>query len=131
MICVAKYIEAPFFGVFLESERGFLTRTSSNHLVAVLGSLLIAAPVSAQLPDPQQIQQLLQQQPGLADVARQRIAQSGLSADQIRARLRAAGYPASLLDSYLGGVTPAGGATSAAGFPAQLAALQALGCDST
>src|SRR5260370_25208823 len=99
---------APFFGVFLESESAFLTRTSSNHLVAVLGSLLIAAPVSAQLPDPQQIQQLLQQQPGLGDLARQRIAQSGLTADQIRARLRAAGYPESLLDSYLGAGTSGG-----------------------
>src|SRR5882724_3705751 len=82
----------------------------------------------AQIPPPSQaqasLQQALQQQPGLADIVRTRIAQSGLTPDQIRARLLANGYPASLLDPYL--------STSAAGSPIapgaqELAALQALG----
>ncbi len=57
-----------------------------------------------QLPSnmtPEQLQQLLQQ-PGLADQLRQRIDQSGLTPDEIRARLRAAGYPESAVDAYLG-----------------------------
>ncbi len=40
-------------------------------------------------------------QSGLADLLRQRIQQSGLSPDQIRSRLRAAGYPESAIDAYL------------------------------
>jgi protein involved in polysaccharide export with SLBB domain len=78
----------------------------------------------AQQPTPAQVQQALQQ-PGLADVLRQRIGQSGLTPDQIRARLRASGYPATLLDAYLGeGVS--GQAMATPGFQ-ELAAIQALG----
>jgi len=40
-------------------------------------------------------------QQGLAGLLRQRIQQSGLSSDQIRARLRSAGYPESAIDAYL------------------------------
>src|SRR5882672_6808750 len=80
-----------------------------------------------QQPSASQVQQALQQQPGLADMVRGRIAQSGLTPDQIRARLSASGYPASLLDPYLS-------ATAQAGAPApgaqELAALQALGLPS-
>ncbi|HEY7027457.1 MAG TPA: SLBB domain-containing protein [Gemmatimonadales bacterium] len=54
-----------------------------------------------QLPSPAQAQQILQQQPELARRLRQKIGASGLTDDQIRARLRAAGYPDSLLDQYL------------------------------
>src|SRR2546427_1382251 len=78
----------------------------------VLGSL--AAPAaSAQnvpLPAPGQAQQALQQailqNPGLADSLRRRLQASGLSPEQIRARLAAAGYPAGLLDAYLGPTQP-------------------------
>ena len=49
----------------------------------------------------QQIQQAIQQR-GLGDLLRQRIQQSGLSSDQIRSRLRAAGYSESAVDAYLG-----------------------------
>src|SRR6267378_6195814 len=80
-----------------------------------------------QQPSASQVQQALQQQPGLADMVRGRIAQSGLTPDQIRARLSASGYPATLLDPYLG-------TTAQAGSPApgaqELAALQALGLPS-
>lgn len=53
---------------------------------------------------------------------RSRIRESGLSADQIRARLRASGYPATLLDAYLG-ESPAPPAPGTQ----ELAAIQALG----
>ena len=41
------------------------------------------------------------QQPGMADQLRTRLRQSGLTPEQIRARLLASGYPAGLLDAYL------------------------------
>ncbi len=52
----------------------------------------------------QQIQQAMQQR-GLGDHIRHRILQSGMTPDQIRARLRAAGYSETLLDAYLQGQT--------------------------
>jgi protein involved in polysaccharide export with SLBB domain len=66
----------------------------------------------------------MQQNPGLGDVIRQRLQQSGLTAEQIRARLQASGYPTGLLDIYLNG--PAVGAVLPAGA-LELSALQALG----
>jgi polysaccharide export outer membrane protein len=78
----------------------------------------------AQQPSATQVQQTLQQ-PGLADAVRQRIGASGLTPEQIRARLRASGYPATLLDAYLGESAP-GQAAPAPGFQ-ELAAIQALG----
>jgi protein involved in polysaccharide export with SLBB domain len=64
----------------------------------------------AQTPNPAQIQDLLRQS-GLAESLRERIRQSGLSAEQIRARLTASGYPADLLDAYMGmGAAPEPGA---------------------
>ncbi|PYO90767.1 MAG: hypothetical protein DMD66_01600, partial [Gemmatimonadetes bacterium] len=85
---------------------------------------LIASAAAGQVPggvSQGQLQQMLLQNP---DVIRQRIRDSGLSLDQIRARLRASGYPESLLDSYLG---PATGPSSGPPAPNELAALQALG----
>src|SRR2546430_14013275 len=96
-------------------------------LFVAFAALAPGGGLAAQQPSAAQVQQALQQQPGLADMVRSRIAQSGLSADQIRARLSASGYPATLLDPYLS-------ATAAAGSPApsaqELAALQALGLPS-
>ncbi len=84
----------------------------------------VAPAAAAQQPTAGQVQQALQQQPGLADMVRSRISQSGLTPDQIRARLLANGYPAALLDAYLS----ASAATSPIAPGAQeLAALQALG----
>ena len=65
-------------------------------------------PNAADLPippglTPAQAQALLQQRPELAEQLRQRIGASGLTPDQIRARLRAAGYPENMLDDYLAG----------------------------
>ena len=86
-------------------------------LVAVIAALT-ALPAPAQTP--QQLE-LLRQNP---DLVRQRIQQSGMSADQVRAQLRAAGYSPSLLDSFLGDAAP-----GAAGDVTQttLRALEALG----
>jgi len=97
-------------------------------LLAIVSTLAVApVPAGGQQPSASQVQQALQQQPGLADQVRSRISQSGLTPDQIRARLAASGYPATLLDPYLS-------ATSAAGSPLpgaqELAALQALGLPS-
>jgi protein involved in polysaccharide export with SLBB domain len=52
-----------------------------------------------------QIQAAIQQR-GLGDQLRQRIQQSGLTSDQVRARLRAAGYSDNLIDAYLTPGTP-------------------------
>src|SRR5437899_12663280 len=80
------------------------------------------------LPTPSQagaaLQQAVQQNPGLPDIIRQRILQSGLTPEQVRARLAAGGYPSNLLDAYLSGTV------SGAGLPAgalELAAIQAVG----
>src|SRR5438445_6134682 len=87
-----------------------------------------AAGQNTPLPPPPQEQQALQeavqQNPGLADVIRQRLLQSGLTPEQVRARLQASGYPANLFDAYLGGASP--GAALPAGA-LELAAVQALG----
>src|SRR5438876_7936265 len=102
-------------------------RTSPISLLPfVLGGLVIvlaAVPAGGQQPTATQVQQALQQQPGLGDVVRSRIAQSGLSADQIRARLQASGYPGTLLDPYLSATAPSGLVPGSQ----ELAALQALG----
>jgi protein involved in polysaccharide export with SLBB domain len=46
---------------------------------------------------------MLQNQPEIVTQLRQRLLQSGLTPDQVRSRLRAAGYPENLLDEYLAG----------------------------
>ncbi|MBK9069088.1 MAG: SLBB domain-containing protein [Gemmatimonadetes bacterium] len=71
-------------------------------------ALLSATPLLAQvptggLPAPDQARQLLQTRPDLVRQLRERIGTSGLTPEQIRARLRAAGYPEDLLDPYLAG----------------------------
>jgi protein involved in polysaccharide export with SLBB domain len=68
---------------------------------------------------------MLQQNPQLREVIRQRLQQSGMTPDQIRARLRAAGYPDTLLNAYLGS-GQSGQAGSAPGAM-ELTAMQALG----
>src|SRR5690349_1602519 len=111
-----------------ESQSRAPHRTSPISLLPLLmgASVLLVAPRSAggQQPTASQVQQALQQQPGLGDMVRSRISQSGLSADQIRARLSANGYPSTLLDAYLGSTAPAGAPAPGA---QELAALQALG----
>ncbi|HEX2250024.1 MAG TPA: SLBB domain-containing protein [Gemmatimonadales bacterium] len=60
-------------------------------------------PPGQQLPTPEQARDALQNQPELVERLRQRLLESGLTPDQVRARLRAGGYPETLLDEYLMG----------------------------
>jgi len=84
----------------------------------------LASAAAAQRPTPEQAQALLRARPDIQTRLRSQIAGSGLTPDQIRARLVAAGYPATLLDNYLGEhAGPAGGEPSAT----TLSAMRALG----
>ncbi len=56
-----------------------------------------------QLPSQDQAEDLLRNRPDLVEQLRQRLAASGLTPDQIRSRLRAAGYSETLLDAYMSG----------------------------
>jgi hypothetical protein len=72
-------------------------------LSALAGVILVlSGPAAAQnLPSPQEAERLLEMargQPALAQQIRQRLQQSGLTTEQVRARLRASGYPEGLLD---------------------------------
>ncbi|MEO7454780.1 MAG: polysaccharide biosynthesis/export family protein, partial [Gemmatimonadaceae bacterium] len=61
-----------------------------------------AAHAQQQLPTTDQARRALATRPELVVQLRREIANSGLTADQIHARLRAAGYPEDLLDAYVG-----------------------------
>ncbi|PYP13411.1 MAG: hypothetical protein DMD54_16805, partial [Gemmatimonadetes bacterium] len=99
---------------FLLDKRTRVALALSLCALAVVGSN-----ASGQVT-PGQMQQAMQN----PDVIRQRLMESGLSADQIRSRLRASGYPENLLDPYLGsGSVPAGVQPGTA----ELSAIQALG----
>src|SRR5437588_12571971 len=81
-----------------------VSKLSSLFLVA---GLLAAPPLaSAQNPTAGQAQQMLQNNPALLQQLRQRIMTSGMTPEQARARLKAEGYPETLLDAYLPGATP-------------------------
>ena len=100
-------------------------------LALAVGLLALGSPVRAQvpsgqqqLPSPAQAEEMLKNQPELVDQLRQRLQQSGLTPDQVRARLRAAGYPDSMLDQFLQGADT----TQAPSFgPRTLDAVKALG----
>lgn len=81
---------------------------------ATLAFAVLAAPAlrAQALPTPDQARRLLETRPDLVAALRREIASSGLTPDQIRARLRAAGYPEDLLDAYLN--TPNGGSAGRA-----------------
>lgn len=76
--------------------------------VLLLG-LVLAGPAAAQddLPPippgmtPEQARELLEQRPDLGARLREWVRSSGLSPQEIRQRLRAAGYPGNLLDQYM------------------------------
>lgn len=68
--------------------------------VVVLGTSVAAQ--AQQLPSQAQAQQMLQN-PALVEQLRQKIITSGMTDDQIRARLQAMGYPPHMLDAYLPG----------------------------
>ena len=112
--------------------------TPLGRLLALGFALLAIAPALAaqipgqglpsQLPSPQQAQDILRNQPALVQQLRLRLSQSGLTPDQVRARLRAAGYPEGILDDYIAGADT----TRPARFgPKTLEAVRALGVVST
>ncbi len=72
-------------------------------LLLALAPYGLGAQVPAGQPTPEQARMLLQTRPDLVRQLRERIGTSGLTPEQIRARLRAAGYPEDLLDPYLAG----------------------------
>src|SRR3954447_2716739 len=76
------------------------------------------------IPSPAQAQQMLANDPSLLGRLQQMMAQSGMTADQVRARLRAAGYPESMLNQYL-----PGGQSDSSAVPTEetFTALRALG----
>jgi protein involved in polysaccharide export with SLBB domain len=97
--------------------RSFLIRWA-----ALTFGLWCAAPVVSaqqQRPSPQEAEALLKANPDLAAQIRDRIQNSGMTPDQVRARLRAEGYPENLLDAYLG---PANTPDTSAASPAAVAA---------
>lgn len=59
-------------------------------------------PPGQQLPSPDSARALLQN-PSVVDMLRRQLGTSGLTPDQVRTRLRAAGYPEDMLDDYLAG----------------------------
>lgn len=82
------------------------TATVALFLAAAVSRLAAQIPQvqpGQQLPTPDQAREALQNQPGLVQQLRQRLLSSGLTPDQVRSRLRAAGYPETLLDDYLAG----------------------------
>src|SRR4051812_21994376 len=87
-------------------------RTAGALAFACLGLGLLAPRVNAQipqippgqaLPTPDQARDALRTQPQMVERLRQSLLESGLTPDQVRARLRASGYPENLLDDYLMG----------------------------
>lgn len=85
--------------------RLFIRRT----LTAAAFLFVAAQPAVAQQPSnrptPEQARALLQARPELIQQLRQRLVTSGMTREQIHARLRAEGYPEDLLDPYLPGGT--------------------------
>src|SRR2546422_2913133 len=83
-----------------------LAACSLSAALPVRSDAQVPSQAPVQLPGgltPEQALELLRTNPQLAAIFRQRIQQSGLTPDQIRARLVAAGYPPNILDAYLPG----------------------------
>src|SRR4051812_35542898 len=74
---------------------------------------------------PEQMAQMLQQNPQLGSLIRQQLQQSGLTPDQLHQQLSASGYPPDLLDQFLT-TTSEGQGTPELGSQ-EVSALQALG----
>lgn len=90
-----------------------MTRMAAILIRPLLAAVLVLAsaqPALAQRPSPAEAQALLQARPELVQQLRQRIITSGMTAEQVRARLKAEGYPENLLDAYLPGSTSSPGA---------------------
>jgi protein involved in polysaccharide export with SLBB domain len=91
---------------------------------AGIALLLATGPLIAQRPTADEARALLQSNPDLVAQLRSKLSTSGLTPEQVRARLRAEGYPENLLDPYLEGSSlPAGAQPD----PAVYDAMRALG----
>jgi polysaccharide export outer membrane protein len=101
----------------------FLRSLWVTALFLPLGSLAAQTLPGGVRPTPEQTQALLQSRPDLVEQLRQRMVTSGMTAEQIRARLKAEGYPENLLDSYL----PGASGQAAAPNSSVLRAVQELG----
>lgn len=101
---------------------GVRTSVATIMLAMALGSAAGQDPSSARPPS-EQTRALVAARPELVQQLRQRLSNSGMNRDQIRARLRAEGYPEDLLDAYLPGAAGSAAAPSAEVF----AAVQQLG----
>lgn len=109
--------------------RLFAVRSIAAVLLALLLSSLASHSLCAQQrPTGAQAAALLQARPELAEQLRERLLSSGMTPDQVRARLRAEGYPENLLDAYM-----RGGTTVGAAAPSQSVfdAMRALGIASS
>ncbi|MBA2707644.1 MAG: SLBB domain-containing protein [Gemmatimonadaceae bacterium] len=80
-----------------------------------VAAVLVVAPLFLSAQTPTQAQQMIESNPALLQQLRSRILSSGLTPEQVRARLRAEGYPENLLDAYLSGPS---GTPSPTGDPA-------------
>src|SRR6267142_1276673 len=74
---------------------------SRGELFFVLVIALYPIALQSQQPTPAQVRSRLDTSPDLVNRLRAEIARRALTPEQVRAQLRAAGYPESLLDSYL------------------------------
>lgn len=92
-----------------------MTVSKLGSLLVIAGLFSIGTLASAQQPSAAQAQQMLQNNPALLQQLRQKMMTSGLTPDQVRARLRAEGYPENLLDAYLPGSTGATDSTALSG----------------
>ena len=104
----------------------------SNKLrLLAVAAFLVVVPASGFGQTSSQAAQMLQSNPGLLRELRSRIMSSGLTPDQVRARLRAEGYPEDLLDAYLQGGSESGledvGTTGAPPGSDVFSAISALG----
>jgi polysaccharide export outer membrane protein len=90
-------------------------------------AFLLFAPAFVASQTPADVQRLQQVDPAVLEQLKSRILSSGLTADQIRARLRAEGYPENLLDAYLPGNTGQETAATAATSDEVFTAVAQLG----
>ncbi|MDO8502279.1 MAG: SLBB domain-containing protein [Gemmatimonadaceae bacterium] len=110
--------------------------SNTLRLLTVAAFLFIVPSIGA-AQSASQAQQMLESNPGLLRELRSRILSSGLTPDQVRARLRAEGYPENLLDAYLPGGSDSGvenmGTTGSAAAPLDdvFGAVTALGIADT
>src|SRR5688500_1146221 len=97
----------------------------SRALFLILSVSIAAPQLRAQQPTSDEAARMLQNIPQLLNQLRQKILTSGLTPEQVRARLRAEGYPENLLDAYLPGgpETPGSNATSPSDALSALAQL--------